>query len=165
MSKLIIDQYQNINSMILDQAKDLSPWDWLRLDFDDPYTNNKYIHFLKSQLIGILTSHDNELLSFAWFGQDDWFNPYIANIVWSNHNESCFFMYFFTPEKLRGKWYGKTLYQSIITYLQSTWKYQYMNYTTVDINNVTRYKKRWAEQKKKENLFDNKKEYYLTHSL
>lgn len=162
--KIIIDKRQHIDSRIIDQAQLYSPRDGYRLDFDNPFTTYQYMHFLKSQLIWVLVSENNELLSFAGFGQDNRFSPYYAQLLWNDSNKSCFFMYFFTPEYLRGKWYGKTLYEWIITYLQQNTAYVFMNFSTPTLNNIAIYKKRWARQIL-ENLLDDEKQYYFTHEL
>jgi|GEM_PF-6410676 len=52
--QLIIDHRNNIDPNLIEQAKKESPRDGLRLDFDNPNTNNNYMHFLKSQLLAIL---------------------------------------------------------------------------------------------------------------
>lgn len=163
-NKLIIDHRWNIDQNLIKQAQINSPWDWFRLDFDNPDTDNKYMHFLKSQLIGILATDENKLLSFAWFGQDDRFNSYAAYITWKSSIESCFFMYFFVPEELRGRWYWKTLYEWIINYLQSKGIYKFMNYSTANISNIPAYINRWAKQLW-EDRFWNEKQYYFTHEL
>ncbi|MFA7284420.1 MAG: hypothetical protein WC004_01190 [Candidatus Absconditabacterales bacterium] len=161
--QLIIDHRNNIDPNLIEQAKKESPRDGLRLDFDNPNTNNNYMHFLKSQLLAIL-EEQGKTLSFASFGQDKYFLPQASKIMGAVPQESVYFMYFFTPQTLRQRGYGNALYKNIIQYLQVDTRYKHMIYNTTNIKNVTMYQNRGAESVLSQH---NRHEsiYYLRHKL
>lgn len=163
MKKLIIDHYENIDPQLIQQGQDSSPWDWFRLDFYNAETDNKYMHFLKSQKLCILEEW-SKLLSFAWFGGDERFLPYAETIIGIQHDIwNCFFMYFFTPEAFRGKWYGKELYNGLTDHTKQQW-YKNLIYSTANTANLPIYKKRWATQKWVE-IYGDETQYYFYHEL
>ena len=162
MEEVIIDYTKNIDDNILDQVALLSPWEWLKYQLTIEEVTDEWVSFVKWNISCILLN-EGEVISYWAFWIDNKFWKNIIINSWLDIKETFLWIYLFTNEKYRWKWYANLLKNEQLKYIENNFpNVKYLLWETEKIKTLELYKKYWAIQisPSKKQFFKNIFSYY-----
>ncbi len=146
MEEIIIDYTKNIDNNILDQVASLSPWEWLKYQLTIDMVTDEWVSFVKWNISCILLN-EGEVISYWAFWIDNKFWKNIIINSWLDIKETFLWIYLFTNEKYRWKWYANSLKNEQLKYIENNFpNIKYLLWETEKIKTLELYKKYWAIQ-------------------
>jgi len=152
MNKLIIDHTSNIDSNILEKVAKSSPWEWLEKQLLLKEPTDERVGFVKANVSSIILNEKWDLISYWAFWNGNRFWDKIIEKLWFNISNTLLWIYLFTTQEYRNKWFAWYLKWEQIKYIKKNYpNIKYLVWETEYEDTLELYKKYWAEEIKLDN--------------